>query len=80
MATTKKPSPDLVSPYKEAAAARRVKVAATRTFNADEAKPIDGRIRVTLSGKAIPPSRQRQLFGPSRIEIPEFLPIRKKSD
>ena len=43
-----------------------------------EIKPSQGRIRVTLSGKAISPERQTDGFGPSSIDIPELSVLRKR--
>ena len=78
MAHTKLTAAAIATGYKAAAAARRKKVAATIPSDAEEVKPVLGRIRATLSGKAIALDRQRQLFGESRINIPEFTETRKK--
>lgn len=78
MSTLKKPTPTQTSAYKLAAAARRAKVASMDAPILGEVKPSQGRIRVTLSGKAISRNARLGLFGPSSIDIPEFSIARKR--
>ncbi|WP_295999154.1 hypothetical protein [Rugamonas sp.] len=66
------------NPYKLAAAVRRAKMASMDTSIAGEVTPSQGRIRVTLGGKALGRDRQTALFGPSSIDIPEFSIARKR--
>lgn len=78
MTTLKKPPSNQVSAYKLAAAARRAKVASMDAPILGEVKPSQGRIRVTLSGKAISRNARSGVFGPSSIDIPEFSIVRKR--
>ncbi|MFS2004146.1 hypothetical protein ACEN9F_11035 [Duganella sp. CT11-25] len=77
MAALKKTSPSPDSSYKLAAAARRAKVASMGALIVGEVKPSQGRIRVTLGGKAISRNARYDAFGPSSIDIPEFSSARK---
>ncbi|NGZ88125.1 hypothetical protein [Duganella aceris] len=65
--------------YKTAAAKRRAEIAATAMPLAREILPVNGSIHVVLSGKPIPEDRWEELFGPSKIDIPEFRQLIKKS-
>lgn len=78
MTTLKKPISSQISAYKLAAAARRAKVASMDAPILGEVKPSQGRIRVTLSGKAISRNARSGVFGPSSIDIPEFSIARKR--
>lgn len=66
------------STYKLAAAARRAKVASMGATIVGEVKPSQGRIRVTLGGKAISRDARSDVFGPVSIDIPEFSSVRKR--
>ncbi|PKB13790.1 hypothetical protein [Janthinobacterium sp. 64] len=77
MTALKKTPPPQNSAYKLAAAARRAKVASMSAPIIGEVKPSQGRIRVTLGGKAISRDARSGLFGPSSIDIPEFSSVRK---
>lgn len=78
MTSFKETPPDQNSAYKLAAAARRAKVASIAAPIVGEVKPAQGRIRITLVGKPIGRDRHAAVFGPSSIDIPEFLLARKK--
>ncbi|MEO7495435.1 MAG: hypothetical protein ABIT83_00900 [Massilia sp.] len=77
MSALKKCPPSENSTYKLAAAALRAKLAESAEPIADEVKPFQGRIHVTLSGKPISRGRHAAVFGPSSIDIPEFSIVRK---
>ena len=79
MTALKKTPPSQNSSYKLAAAARRARVASTATPIVGEVKPSQGRIRVTLGGNPISRDRLASVFGPSSIDIPEFLIVRKRN-
>ncbi|NRR30214.1 hypothetical protein HSX11_08425 [Oxalobacteraceae bacterium] len=66
--------------YKIAAAARRQKLSGPSDVRLldGELPPINGKIVISLSGKAITVDRRAKLFGPSKIEIPEVRNYRKK--
>lgn len=66
------------SAYKLAAAVRRAKVASNGATLIGEVKPSQGRIRVTLGGKAISRDSRSDVFGHSSIDIPEFSIARKR--
>jgi hypothetical protein len=78
MTALKKTPPTQNSAYKLAAAARRAKVASMGAPIIGEVKPSQGRIRVTLGGKAISRDARSGVFGPSSIDIPEFSSVRKR--
>ncbi|MBX9684007.1 MAG: hypothetical protein K2X41_09490 [Hyphomicrobium sp.] len=78
MTALKKTLPSPNSAYKLAAAARRAKVASVVAPIVGEVKPSQGRIRVTLGGKAISRNARSAVFGPSSIDIPEFSSVRKR--
>ncbi|MES2741671.1 MAG: hypothetical protein V4754_12070 [Pseudomonadota bacterium] len=78
MTALKKPAQSQTSAYKLAAAARRAKIASIGAPIVGEVKPSQGRIRVTLSGKAISRDARSGVFGPSSIDIPEFSSARKR--
>ena len=78
MTSIKKEPLDAKAIYKLKAALLRAEVAATRVRLDREVLPVDGWIRVVLSGKGIPRDQQETLFGPSSIDIPEFREARKK--
>ena len=78
MTLFKKP---LISPsgaYKAAAAARRLKLASMATPIADEIKPVQGRVRVKLSGKPIRQDAVTGKFERSTLDIPEYSTVRKR--
>lgn len=77
MKPPKNPSPSENSPYKLAAAERRAKIASASPL-ADAIFPLEGRIRIALSGKIISRQRRASLFGPESIDIPEFSTVRTK--
>jgi hypothetical protein len=66
------------SAYKLAAATRRAKVASMGAPIVGEVKSSQGRIRVTLDGKAFSRDARSGVFGPSSIDIPEFSSVRKR--
>ncbi len=78
MTALKKMPPTQISAYKLAAAARRAKVASVGAPIVGEVKPSQGRIRITLSGKAISRGARSGVFGPSLIDISEFSIGRKR--
>lgn len=78
MTALKKTSPSPNSAYKLAAAARRAKVASMDALIVGEVKPSQGRISVTLGGKAISRNARSGVFGPFSIDIPEFSSARKR--
>lgn len=78
MTALKKPPSSPSSAYKLAAAARRAKIAFIGSPIIGEVKPSQGRIRVTLGGKAISRDARSVVFGPSSIDIPEFSSVRKR--
>ncbi|MYM28321.1 hypothetical protein GTP58_08290 [Duganella sp. CY15W] len=78
MTALKKTPPSQYSAYKLAAAARRAMVASIGVPIVGEVKPSQGRIRVTLGGKAISRNARSGVFGPSVIHIPEFSSVRKR--
>ena len=79
MITTKKALIPEGMSYKEAAALHRAMFSANAKPVEREIRPVNGRIHVVLSGKAIPEHRWDELFGPSKIDIPEFRQRLKKS-
>ena len=78
MTALKKPAASPTSAYKLAAAARRAKVASMVGPIIGEVKPSQGRIRITLSGKAISRKARSGIFGSPSIDIPEFSSVRKR--
>lgn len=58
--------------YEIAAEIHRAKIVANHVPHPDEIVPVNGRLHVALSGEALTREHQRQLFGESRIDIPEF--------
>lgn len=72
MTTIKKPLYPEGMSYEEAAALHRAKVIAKAIPMEREILPVNGRIHVILSGKPIPEHRRDELFGPSKIDIPEL--------
>lgn len=78
MTALKMTPPSENSSYKLAAAVRRAKVVSMAAPIAGEVKPSQGRIRLTLDGKAVSRERQAAVFGPASIDIPEFSIVRKR--
>lgn len=78
MTALKKTPPSQSSAYKLAAVARRAKIASIGAPIIGEVKPSQGRIRVTLGGKAISRDARSGVFGPATIVIPEFSSVRKR--
>jgi len=64
--------------YEIASALHRAKMVAEYVPHTNEFLPIDGVLHVTLNTKPIKPGTEAEVFGPSRIVIPEFSEILKK--
>ena len=60
------------SSFEIAAEIYRSRIVANHVPHPDEIVPVNGRLHVALSGEALTKEDQRELFGESRIDIPEF--------
>ncbi len=77
MAKVENSNEDSFNSYRVAAAARRAKIAASAQPILCEVKPANGRISVTLGARPLNNDHQKLVFGPSSIQIPEFLAARR---
>ncbi|KQQ44706.1 hypothetical protein ASF61_21495 [Duganella sp. Leaf126] len=58
--------------YAIATALHRAKVLAKRQPKPGEFEPVNGKLHVVLTGKPVPRGKEVEVFGESRIVIPEF--------
>lgn len=72
MTIVKKLPPAPATDYEIAAALHRAKMVAKHVPHPNDFEPIDGVLHVTLNAKPINPGTEAEVFGPSRIVIPEF--------
>ena len=72
MTIVKKLPPAPATDYEIAAALHRAKMVAEYVPHPNEFEPIDGVLHVTFNAKPIKPGTEAEVFGPSRIVIPEF--------
>lgn len=72
MAAAKKVLPDKKASYAIATALHRAKVLAKRQPQPGQFESIDGKLHVVLTGKPVPRGKEAEVFGESRIVIPEF--------
>lgn len=78
MTIVKKVPPLPATDYEVAAALHRAKMVAKRVPHPNEFEPIGGVLHVTLNAKPIKPGTEAEVFGPSRIMIPEYREALKK--
>ncbi|MET0265198.1 MAG: hypothetical protein ABW202_06250 [Duganella sp.] len=72
------PEPATAISYEIAAALHRAKMVAAHVPHPNDFVPIDGVLHVTLNTKPIKPGTEAEVFGPSRIDIPELRQLLKK--
>lgn len=72
MTIVKKVPPAPVTEYEIAAALHRAKMVAKHVPHPNDFAPTGGVLHVTLNTKPIKPGTEAEVFGPSRIVIPEF--------
>lgn len=72
MTAAKKVPLDEETSYAIATALHRAKVLAKRQPQPGEFEPVDGKLHVVLTGKPVPRGKEVEVFGESRIVIPEF--------
>ena len=78
MTIVKKLPPAPTTDYEIAAALHRAKMVAKYVPHPNDFEPIDGVLHVTLNAKPINPGTEAEVFGPSRIVIPEYQEALKK--
>ena len=69
---------DEVAAYRVAAAKLRAEFVAKAVPIEGEIHPVDGWLRIVLSGRPIAAERIEEICGPSHIDIPEFKLEREK--
>ena len=72
MTAAKKVPLDAKASYAIATALHRAKVLAKRQSQPDAFEPVNGKLHVVLTGKPVPRGKEVEVFGESRIVIPEF--------
>lgn len=72
MTAAKKVPLDEKASYAIATALHRAKVLANRQPKPGEFEPVDGKLHVVFTGKPVPHGKETEVFGESRIVIPEF--------
>lgn len=72
MTIVKKLPPAPAIEYEIAAALHRAKMVAKQVPHPNEFEPTGGVLHVTLNMKPIKPGMEAEVFGPSRIDIPEY--------
>lgn len=72
MTAAKKVLPDEKVSYAIATALHRAKVLAKRQSQPGEFEPVNGKLHIVLTGKPVPRGKEAEVFGESRIVIPEF--------
>lgn len=72
MTAAKKAPPDEKAGYAIATALHRAKVLAKRQRQPGEFESVDGKLHVVLTEKPVPRGKEDEVFGESRIVIPEF--------
>lgn len=78
MNAAKKVPLDEKSSYAIAATLHRAKILAKRQPQPGAFEPVDGKLHVVLTGKPVPRGKEAEVFGQSRIVIPEFKDLARK--